>query len=122
MPESESTYPGWACTENVAKSFAAIAAASVVAAVLKLLPPQACAPPVPVVPIPEPRVRPTAVVFAIKLVATSGEGPKLLAPPASPEKSHAIWSARAEPATANASRAASPATRNEKDFIVLVQI
>src|ERR1035437_900480 len=51
---------------------------------VNVLPPHARPAAVPLVPMPDPRVRPTTVRLDALMVGASGEGPKLFAPPASP--------------------------------------
>src|SRR5436309_1517365 len=75
-----------AASVNVTNWLAAMAAAAVEP--VKALPPKARAAPVPVVPTPEPRVRPPTVTAAA-VVGGRGEGPKLFVPPGRPCTSQA---------------------------------
>ena len=81
MAVKETIYPALAVNPNAANWLAAIAADSL--ALLKLVPPQPRLAPVPLVPTPDPRVRPVTVRLGPLVARVSGEMPKLFAPPGS---------------------------------------
>src|SRR5438105_13172049 len=87
MPVNETWNPAAGVSVNVTYWLAAIADAW--SGELNVLPPQARAAAVPLVPMPEPRVSPPTVTLAPMVVGVSGEGPKLPAPPGNVLRSHA---------------------------------